>query len=120
MTTHRSTWKSRERAAAALFGSRRAPLSGSNGGVTASDSLHPTIFLECKLRARSPIHRLFDQTADLAKTEGKVPCLCLAVKGRPGFLIVCKAEDIPALASYMVEQEDGGSCPCGRCGKRGS
>lgn len=108
MTTHRRTWQKRESTAAGLFGATRTPLSGSNGGQTSSDSLHPTIYIETKLRARSPIHTLFDKTSQAAKIEGKTPCLALAMKNRPGFLVVAKAEDIPVLAAYMADS----TCPC--------
>lgn len=118
--TSRSAWKRRERAAAALFGSRRAPLSGSNGGQTGSDSLHPDVYLETKLRAKSAVHALFDRTAEAAKREGKTPCLALAMKNRPGFLIVLRPEDIHVMAGNLVpmgtKPPDG---PCGRCRKGG-
>ena len=60
--THRSTWKSRERQAAALFGANRQRCSGSSGLAheSRSDSTHPRLFLENKLRASSPVHRLFE------------------------------------------------------------
>jgi hypothetical protein len=101
--TARSTWKAVERRAAAIWHSRRAPLSGSNGGQTASDSLHPRLFLEVKLRERSAVRTLFDSTAALAKKEGKTPVLMLADKRRPGFLVVFHSDDLPTIVDEAGE-----------------
>jgi hypothetical protein len=110
MTTARSTWKSRERQAAALFGTTRTPLSGGASGHTRSDSLHEHVFIETKLRARSSIHRLFDQTALQAKAEKKVPVLALAMKNRPGLLLVLRADDIQEIAGAVAAAK--GEPPC--------
>ena len=51
--THRSTWKARERQAAALFGSKRQRCSGSSGreDCSRSDSTHDRLYIETKLKA---------------------------------------------------------------------
>jgi hypothetical protein len=56
MSTHRSTWKRREREAARLFGAERQPLSGSGGRAdrTRSDSTHDRLFVECRILAKTP------------------------------------------------------------------
>lgn len=50
-TTHKETWKSFERKVAKDFGTTRTPLSGMVKTITNSDTLHPKIYVECKLRA---------------------------------------------------------------------
>jgi hypothetical protein len=102
-TTHRSTWKQFERRVARFFGSTRTPLSGGNGKVTRSDSLHPALFIEAKLRVKSPVHRLFAETAALAVKEGKTPILALQEKHHPGWLLVSRPESIHLLASYAKD-----------------
>ncbi len=89
-------WKAREREAAAFFGTRRTPLSGGNSGHgTRSDTLHPDIFVEVKVRKRSAIYSLYLATKALAKKENKVPILVIAQKNHPGFLIVVHSNDFP-------------------------
>jgi hypothetical protein len=97
--TDRSTWKKLERRVAGFFGSTRAPLSGGNGKQTRSDTLHPALFIEAKLRAKSPVHRLFAKVETLAAKERKTPILALQEKYHPGWLLVCRPEDIHLLAS---------------------
>jgi hypothetical protein len=100
--THRSTWKARERQAAALFGSKRQRCSGSSGreDCSRSDSTHDRLFIETKLKASNATVTLFDDTKALAKAEGKTPVLLLAKKNRPGFLVVLDSAD---LAVIMAE-----------------
>ena len=100
MTTSRSCWKAFERRVARFFGSRRAPLSGSNGGATRSDTLHPALYIECKLRSRSPVHRLFALVEKAAAKESKVPALALQEKNHAGWLLICRPADVHLLASY--------------------
>lgn len=49
-TTHKETWKLFERNTAKDFGTTRTPLSGMVKTITNSDTLHPKIYIECKLR----------------------------------------------------------------------
>jgi hypothetical protein len=97
--THRNTWKSRERQAAALFGAKRQRCSGSSGrdDETCSDSTHPTLFIESKLRARHAVRSLWEATAKLAKKEGKTPVLALYDKGKRGSLLVIHQDDLGEL-----------------------
>ncbi len=101
--TDRSTWKKFEQRVARFFGSTRAPLSGRNNKITGSDSLHPELFIECKLRAESPIHTLFAETEAKAKAEYKKPILALQWKNHPGWLLVCRPEDIHLLSSLAKD-----------------
>ena len=51
-------------------------LSGGNGKVTRADVIHDDLFIECKLRAKHTVVSLWDDTAKLAKTEGKTTSYC--------------------------------------------
>jgi len=96
--TSRATWKARERILAHLFGTERTPLSGGASRHTRSDSLHPRLYLEAKLRSQMAIFREFAGVAEKARKEGKIPVLGLAHKGHRGFLIVCRDDDLQAIA----------------------
>jgi hypothetical protein len=100
-STHRSTWKRREREAASLFGSKRQRCSGSSGreDCSRSDSTHDRLFIETKLKASNATVTLFDETRTLAKLEGKTPLLLLAKKNRPGFLVVVDSADLQVMVA---------------------
>jgi hypothetical protein len=104
MSTHRSTWKRRERNAAGLFGARRQPLSGSSGlpDRTCSDSTHERLFIESKLRAASAVRSLWEKTRDKAQRERKIPVLVLYAKRKPGGLIVVHQDDLAAVAAELA------------------
>lgn len=108
--TARSTWKAFERRVAEFFHTRRAPLSGVNGGVTQSDTMHPRLYVECKLRQKSAIHALYAETADRAKLEQKTPILALGQKNRAGWLLVIHCGDLHQVASFArdIERLPGG------------
>lgn len=97
-------WKAREMQAARLFGGRRAPLSGSNGGITASDALDTgPVFVEQKHRASSPVFDWYLKAERLAKLEGKVPVVVLSKKYQPGLLLVMRPDDILTIAGQLQE-----------------
>ncbi len=73
-------WKALERRIAASLGTYRTPLSGGNSRLTRSDTLHPTLYIECKLRARATIATLFEAVAQQARKEAKHPVIALHVK----------------------------------------
>jgi hypothetical protein len=101
MSTHPSTWKRRERNAARLFGAQRQILSGSSGrsGTTTSDSTHPRLYIETKLRSESSVRTLWEKTRDAAKAEGKTPVLILYTKRKPGALFVVHQDDLEAVVA---------------------
>ena len=108
MTTHRNTWKQRERQTAKLFGTKRNPGSGTQGRSdckSASGSVHPVLFIECKLRAKHTVVTLWDDTKVKAKKEKKIPVVSLSEKGRPGSWILVHSDDLKAVAREMVEDE---------------
>lgn len=93
--TSKSAWKSFERVVAKFFGTRRVPLSGSNSGHgTNSDSLHPKLYIECKLRNKIALWQLFKDTENKAKLEKKIPIVAIKQKGEKGYLIVMRPENL--------------------------
>lgn len=99
--TSKSCWKSFERKVAEFFGTKRVPLSGSNSGHgTNSDSLHPKVYIECKVREKFSIWNLFVDTEKKAKVEKKVPVVALKQKGEQGYLLLLRPEDLEKLTKY--------------------
>ena len=52
------------------------------------------LFIECKLRAKHTAISLWDDTAKLAKEEGKTPVIALCEKNRPGFWVMVHSSDL--------------------------
>jgi hypothetical protein len=98
---HRGTWKARERQIAADFGARRTPLSGGNSGHTRSDSLHETLYIEAKGRKSHAAIKLYDDTKELARREGKTPVVALWQPGRHGYLLVVDPRDVSVVAAAL-------------------
>lgn len=102
--TSKSAWKSFERIVANYFGTRRVPLSGSNSGHgTNSDSLHPKLYIECKVRNKIALWQLFVDTEKKAKVEGKVPIVAVKQKGEKGYLLVMRPEDLEKVYEIKAE-----------------
>lgn len=102
--TSKSAWKSFERTVATYFGTRRVPLSGSNSGHgTNSDSLHPKLYIECKVRSKIALWQLFTDTEKKAKVEGKVPVVAIKQKGEKGYLLVMRPEDLEKINEIREE-----------------
>jgi len=74
-------WKAFERRIAKSLGTERTPLSGGASRHTRSDTLHPELFVECKLRAHSPTYIWFNVTQAWAKEEKKIPVVALHQRG---------------------------------------
>ena len=108
MSTHRSSWKRRERDAARLFGAKRQPGSGSGGrrDQTSSDSTHDRPYIESRLRASSSVRTLWEKTAALAKKEGKTPLLMLYTKSKVGALVVCHEMHLAAVAAELSAPDE--------------
>ena len=102
--TSKSTWKGFERIVAAFFGTKRVPLSGSNSGHgTNSDSLHPKVYIECKVREKFALWSLFKDTESKAKVEKKVPVVAIKQKGEQGYLLVLRPQDLEKLTKIRAE-----------------
>ena len=67
---------------------------GGNGKITRADVIHDDLFIECKLRAKHTVVSLWDDTAKLAKEEGKTPVIALCEKNRPGFWVMIHSSDL--------------------------
>lgn len=107
--TSRRTWQKAEGRVAALFGARRQVGSGSSGrdDLTRSDSTHPRLFLEVKLRQAHAVRSLHDEVKAHARREGKVPVVVLHDKGRPGALVCVHTDDLAeVLAEYAAAHAD--------------
>ena len=107
--TSLSTWKQRERNAAAIFGARRQRCSGSSGieGQTRSDSVHPRLFIEHKLRASHAVLNLWRAELPKARKEGKDLVIVLSEKGRKGqWLLVHDADMASVVANWLAAQDD--------------
>ena len=80
-----------------FFNGQRTPLSGGNSKITRADVIHDSWFIECKLRAKHTVVSLWDETAKLAKDEGKTPVIALCEKNRPGFWLMVHSSDLDKL-----------------------
>ena len=101
---NRSTWKAQERWVAQFFGSTRTPLSGSGSRHTGSDSLHPRLYIETKLRKGfTAACRRFQEIAKEAKKEGKIPVLVFRIQGQDNLdsLAVVRLRDLKAVAQEI-------------------
>ena len=105
--TSKSCWKSFERTVADYFGTRRVPLSGSNSGHgTNSDSLHPKLYIECKVRSKVALWQLFVDTENKAKVEGKIPVVAIKQKGEKGYLLVMRPDDLKKISEIRLESSE--------------
>ena len=95
--TARRTWKKRESDVAGFFNGQRTPLSGGNSKVTRADVIHDKLFIECKLKKKHTVITLWDETAKIAKVEGKTPVIALCEKNRPGFWVLVHSDDLKIL-----------------------
>ena len=109
MSTARRTWQLAEQRIASIFGCRRQPGSGSSGrdDLTQSDSTHPRLFIECKLRETHAARTLHDETRVKAKKEHKTPVVALMDKSRPGALLCIHTDDLDAFVTeYAAANHD--------------
>ena len=69
------TWKNNELKLSKMFGARRNPLSGSNSAHSMSDTLHEEFYIEIKDGKQSLPTKLWIDTVQKAKQEGKIPMI---------------------------------------------
>lgn len=103
--TSRSTWKAHERKSARFFGSERNPLSGSCGKHSESDSLHPTLFIECKFRKSHSVINLFKETAEKAKRENKIPIISLKERGTHGTYYLIRSDHLKEVLEALNDSQ---------------
>ena len=105
MSTHRSTWNAGSETGPACSG-----LTPTRIGIirprrsNRSDSTHPRLYVETKLRASSSVRTLWERTRDLARREGKTPVVILYSKGKPGGLIVVHQDDLATIAAELANR----------------
>jgi hypothetical protein len=95
--THRRTWQKLETKTAKLLKGERNPLSGENSKHTSGDVIHPSLYVECKLKKRIATWSLFREVEEQAKLEGKTPVLILKEKNKKGELAVLRLSDLVEL-----------------------
>jgi len=61
------------------------------------DVIHPSLYVECKLRKRIATWSLFREVEKQAKLEGKTPLLILKEKNKKGELAVLRLSDFVEL-----------------------
>ena len=91
--TDRRTWQKREQHIAEDHGTKRNPFSGDMSHQTHSDSLHPVLFIESKLRVKIPFRKLFIDTRTKARKEKKIPVIVLSEKGSPIRSVILDYDD---------------------------
>lgn len=97
-------WKAFERRVARFFGCQdRNPLSGANSKHSASDTLHPELFIECKQRQKYAAVRLWDESKAMADKEEKIPVVAVSEKNRKGFWVLVHSSDLTAIANQRLE-----------------
>jgi hypothetical protein len=111
--THRRTWQKFEARVAAYFGTVRKALSGSGGqeDQTRSDSLHPTLYIECKY-STPPVAlvTLWKDARRKAAKEGKGPVVvACTVRGTPEaeWWMLVRNKDLVEIAQAHMLAEGG-------------
>ena len=70
-------WKAFERRIAKSLGTDRTPLSGGASRHTTSDTLHPDLYVECRLRKRSALSTWWFLVRQSALKEHKIPVIAI-------------------------------------------
>lgn len=112
-TTHKETWKAFERKVAKDFGTTRTPLSGMVKTITNSDTLHPKIYVECKLRADD---FNFWEEFEEARTRNKLYYYKITKSSTKGELYLFDSEDFFKL--MKLTKFDLNYLVCAGCSKR--
>lgn len=95
---NKSNWKGFEREASTMFNTKRAPVCNN---VTHSDTFSDTLYIECKKRKRFWIWGLFEETKAKALKEKKIPLVAIKQKGKKGFLVLCRPEDLCQITNSL-------------------
>jgi len=96
--TDRRTWQKREQKIAEDHGVKRNRYSGSASGLSTSDTTHPYLYIESKLRAEPPGWKLFQDTVKKAKKEHKIPVVIMAKKHEQEKIVMMRYSDYMDLA----------------------
>ena len=103
MCANTSNWKETEREVATAFGTKRAPVCNN---LTHSDTFSTELYIETKKRKRFWIWGLFEETKKKALKEKKVPVVAIKQKGKKGFLILIRPEDIKEVAEVLIKPSE--------------
>lgn len=96
-STDRTTWKKFERRVATDFGTFRTPLSGMVKSMTGSDTLHPKLYIECKLKGTENSFPFWEKL-HLGKVKGKMNAIVI------GELLIIPREDFFQLRDKALEE----------------
>ena len=92
-----SQWKAFERFVSTIFSTTRTALSGGNGKITRSDSLHPNLFVSCKYTQSNNkgLRDLVDEEREKAAVENKIAVCVIGEAGdRANALVVLHLKDL--------------------------
>jgi len=92
-----SQWKAFERFVSTIFSTTRTALSGGNGKMTRSDSLHPSLFVSCKYTQANNkgLRDLVDEEREKAAVENKIAVCVIGEAGdRANSLVVLHLRDL--------------------------
>lgn len=92
-----SQWKAFERFVSTIFSTTRTALSGGNGKMTRSDSLHPELFISCKYTQANNkgLRALVDEEREKAAVEKKTAVCVIGEAGdRANSLVVLHLRDL--------------------------
>lgn len=97
------TWKRRERAVCARFGTTRQPVSGRQSDRGGDDGQHPRLHLQVKHgRQNTREFALFDIASAVAEGNNKVPVIVYTAPRRSEILVLCRIEDLDKVAKEVV------------------
>ena len=101
--THSRTWKKREQNIAEFFGTQRTSLSGGNSKITASDSMHESLFIEAKLR-KNHTAVLFWEVAK-RKTKKGIPIAGLRLNDSDDHLLIIYSDHLKHIPNCFTVAE---------------
>lgn len=99
----RKWWKEMELKVAKFFKTERTPLSGGNSKITRSDTLHKKLFIEVKAREAFSVVTLWRETEKLAVKENKIPVVALVERGKHGFWVLIRSNNIKDLKEIEID-----------------
>jgi hypothetical protein len=98
-------WKKFERTVARFFGCERT---GPMQEKDANDINHDCLHVQCKHSKKIAIVNVWDAAKAVADKEGKIPCVAIKQKGRHGWWIMVRAEDLTAIANQREQAKKQG------------
>lgn len=102
----KACWKAFERFIASIFNTTRNALSGGNGKVSRSDSLHATLFISCKYTKSNHkgLRDLVDEEREKAAAEDKTAVVVIGESGdRSNALVVLHLKDLHNFCSEVLK-----------------